>query len=703
MTDIAEVAADTASKSETLLSIQNLTVRYGASHDAVVAVRNVSLDLARGEVFGLAGESGCGKSTLGLSILRLLPSIAKIDGKIMFGGDNLLTARWAELRAVRWADISMVFQGAMSALNPVKTIGEQMMEPILLHDKVPRSQAHHRAGELLDQVGIGARRMASYPHELSGGQRQRVMIAMALACRPDLIIADEPTTALDVMVQAQVLDLLTSLVRAEGISVILISHDLSVLSRTCDRAGVMYAGELVEVAPARQLFTSPKHPYSRALARAFPEVGDPDARMNPSGLPGDALSFHDGLVGCPFAPRCEFAIEACRTIAPRLHPVGVDTRAACLRLEDGYPSLPGADSERTGVADAGAEDRIGESVLAARGVELVYPARGKNPPAVAVDGVDLEIHKGEILALIGESGCGKSTLARTLVGLVKPTAGHVEYRGAPLQYKSASLRAFRRGVQLVLQDPLAALNPRQKVHEAVAEGLRLHHEKKQVEERVHDAMDRAGLHPAEFYEERYPHELSGGQLQRVVIAGALVLNPDILVADEPVSALDASARGEILSLFLELRDSLGLAALVVSHDLALAWNVADRVAVMYLGRIVELGEAPNVLLNPEHPYTQALLSVIQTDEARGGKPAQVLKGEGPDPTHIAAGCRFHPRCPIYAMLPEGDPRRERCRTEDPTLHAADSGAQVACHFPTTERRGPEWENVAASGDMGETA
>lgn len=664
---------------DTLLSVKDLSVTYGSGAEAVAAVRGVSIDIAKGEIFGLAGESGSGKSTLGLSVLRLLPESARITGEVKFGEQDLLTARWSAIRAVRWAGISMVFQGAMSGLNPVQTIGDQICEPILLHDRTPRPAARERAMSLLEDVGVGGRRFDSYPHELSGGQRQRVMIAMALACNPDLIVADEPTTALDVMVQAQVLRLLTELVRAQGISVILISHDLSVLSQTCDRSAVMYAGQLVEMGPAKRVFTQPRHPYSLALSRAFPTIGDRHARMNPAGLAGDAAVAHLGQVGCAFAPRCEFALPDCSTITPVLDGPPGESVAACLRLQPDYP--PRAEAAATGEkarADTGEAKQV---ILAARNVELVYPARGRHQPARAVDGVDLQIRSGEILALIGESGCGKSSLARTLVGLTRPTAGTIDYLGSKLSHSGVSLRSFRRGVQLVLQDPVGALNPRQRVEDAVAEGLRLHHAKVDIEARTLEAMRMAGLQPPEKYLQRYPHEMSGGQLQRVVIAGALTLEPSVLVADEPVSSLDASARGEILALFLKLRDELGLAALVVSHDLGLAWNVADRVAVMYLGRIVELGEAEQVLLAPQHPYTAALLSVVET----GGGAAQILAGEGPDPTQIPAGCRFHPRCPLYAGFATDDPRRQRCSGEDPLLHRSPNGAEVACHFPAGAR------------------
>jgi peptide/nickel transport system ATP-binding protein len=413
------------------------------------------------------------------------------------------------------------------------------------------------------------------------------MIAMALACAPDLIIADEPTTALDVMVQAQVLDLLTALVRDLGMGMVLISHDLGVLGTTCDRVAVMYGGEVVEEGPALEVFDNPQHEHTRALAAAFPRIGDPDAR----------------------------------------------------HVEDEAVST--------------------SALLGARDLRVVFNDRVR-----AVDGVDLDVAAGEIVALVGESGCGKTTLARTLLGLERPSAGEVLFEGKPLDYRK--LKDYRRQVQLVLQDPLGALNPRHTVYDAVAEGLRVHKVPGDEEALVAEALSKAGLRPPEKFFLRYPHELSGGQRQRVVIAGALALEPRVLIADEPVSSLDASVRGEILALLQRLRAELGLTVLVVTHDLGLAWNIADRVAVMYLGRIVEVGPTAQVLQSPEHPYTQALLSVVP-DVGRSDQ--TVLTGEPPDPARIPSGCRFHPRCPVV---------EERCRTVNLPILGVDPGHHCAC-------------------------
>jgi peptide/nickel transport system ATP-binding protein len=536
-----------------LLELKNLDVTYSTGSGEVAAVRDVNLRLDAGDTLGVAGESGSGKSTVAMSVLRLLPRSAKVTGEILLGGEDVTTMKWGRLRAVRWAEASVVFQGAMHALNPVRKIGEQIAEPIRIHapaGKTPSdAQVKARVAELLGQVDLPTARAGAYPHELSGGQKQRVMIAMALACEPQLIIADEPTTALDVIVQAQVLDLLRALVASHGLGLIMISHDLSVLAATCARIAVMYDGEIVEERPSAELMSAPQHAHSKALAAAFPTVGDPVSRFAPA-------------TATPLPPEPE-------------RDTGPDR-----------PPLLSADDLRVTF-----RDRTGARIH-------------------AVAGVSLQVRHDEIVALVGQSGSGKTTLARTLLGLQKPTSGTVSYEGKPVPMSGAGLKAYRRQVQLVLQDPTSALNPRHTVYEAVAEGPRIHGLTDNELSIVTKALESAELRPAEKYFARLPHELSGGQRQRVVIAGALALEPGMLVADEPVASLDASVRGEILGLLLRLRRELGLAALVITHDLGLAWNIADRVAVMYRGELVEVGTVEEVLLDPQHEYTKSLLAAL---------------------------------------------------------------------------------------------
>jgi peptide/nickel transport system ATP-binding protein len=536
-----------------LLELHDLTVRYRSGSRDVTAVRGVDLTLEAGDTLGLAGESGCGKSTLAMSVLRLLPSSAEIGGRILLDGEDVAAMKWGRLRAVRWTSAAIVFQGAMHALNPVRRVRDQIAEPIVLHADTQPSAAElrERVDSLLAQVELPAAKSGAYPHELSGGQRQRVMIAMALACEPRLIIADEPTTALDVIVQAQVLSLMTNLVAQQDIGLIMISHDLAVLASTCERLAVMYEGRIVEEGNAAAVIAAPEHAHTRALAAAFPTVGDPAFRYAPS---------TSSPLGLPEPPA-----EA---------PSDVLLRTEDLR------------------------------VTFARGRSVTH----------AVAGVDLEVRRGEIVALVGQSGSGKTTLARTILGLRQPTSGRVVYDGTPVPVSSRGLRAYRRQVQLVLQDPTSALNPRHSVYESVAEGLRIHGITDDERSRVAAALEAAELRPPEEYMPLLPHQLSGGQRQRVVIAGALALEPHLLVADEPVASLDASVRGEILALLLRLRAKLDLAALVITHDLGLAWNIADCVAVMYQGELVEVGPVDEVLLSPRHDYTRSLLAALPTTQ-----------------------------------------------------------------------------------------
>lgn len=441
----------------------------------------------------------------------------------------------------------------MHSLNPVRKVRDQIAEALRIHatdasaDYRDESARSARVAELLKMVDLSPGKGASYPHELSGGQKQRVMIAMALACDPELIIADEPTTALDVVVQAQVLAVLTELVRSRKLSLVMISHDLSILAATCERIVVMQAGKIVEDGPAQQIMTNPQHPHTKALASAFPLVGDPASRRR---LPGYTAPAHS-------------------------------------------PNAPAS-----------------ETILEARELSVFFSGRGET--IKAVDGVNLSCRRGEILALVGQSGSGKTTLARALLGLQKPTKGQVLFQGEALDHRRKALKAYRKMVQFILQDPTAALNPKHTVYEAVAEGPRIHRLAGNEYDQVIQALGKAELLPAERYLSAIPQELSGGQRQRVVIAGALALDPEFLVADEPVASLDATVRAEILALLLRLRCELGLGALVITHDLGLAWNIADRVVVMFQGKIVEEGAVEDVLLNPQHEYTRTLLSVVPT-------------------------------------------------------------------------------------------
>lgn len=526
----------------------SVTISYAlrGQSERLTAVKDVSLTIASGESVGIAGESGCGKSTLAMSALRLLPKSAEVTGEVLLDGENVGQMSFGRLRAVRWTSAAIVFQGAMSSLNPVHKVRWQIGEALRLHSREPwADEAGRRArvDELLRQVDLPVAKADAYPHELSGGQKQRVMIAMALACDPDIIVADEPTTALDVVVQAQVLGVLSALVKERGLSLMMISHDLSVLAATCERLVVMRDGQIIEQGPSHEVMRSPQHQHTQDLAAAFPTIGDQSSRLR---------------VG--------------RRAVTSTTPASTET---LLEVED---------------------------------LVVDFHARGQR--VRAVDQVSLRCGPGEIVALVGQSGSGKTTLARAILGLQRPTSGQVRFAGEPLPRRQRALRAYRRQVQFVPQDPAASLNPKLTVYEAVAEGLRIHRFDGDERERVAQALRQAELEPPERFFGAIPSELSGGQRQRVVIAGALALQPQFLVADEPVASLDASVRGEVLALLLTLKNTLGLGALVITHDLGLAWNIADRVLVMHQGRVVEQGPVEQVLLDPQHEYTKTLLAVV---------------------------------------------------------------------------------------------
>ena len=530
----------------------SITYRSASARGDVVAVSDISLDLPTGATLGIAGESGSGKSTLIMSVLRLLPKSAQIDGQVRLGGKDIKDLSFGEIRAVRWAQASIVFQGALHSLNPVREVGGQIIEALEHHAKgtwTSPAKRRDRMFELLREVDLDPSKAVAYPHELSGGQKQRIMIAMALACEPDIIIADEPTTALDVIVQKQILQGLAKLVAERGISLLMISHDLAVLSAVCENLAIMRFGKLVEYGPSDRVCLDPAEDYTKQLAGAFPQIGDPESRMNP------------------------------RTLKP-----------AEVRRAEPFT-------------------KISEVVLEAKNLNVSFDTRQGRERAVR--NVNLALHKAEILAVVGQSGSGKTTLARSLLGLQEVDPGsQMEFAGKALPRKAKALRTFRRQVQMILQDPSGSLNPKRSVYEAVVEGLRVQKITDDEYARVVGALEAAELTPAADYLESIPQELSGGQRQRVVIAGALALDPQVLIADEPVASLDASVRGEILSLFLALKKNLGMSALIITHDLGLAWNIADTVAVMKKGEIVEYGDVDTVLANPQHAYTQELLAAV---------------------------------------------------------------------------------------------
>ena len=659
----------------TLLEVEDLEVDIPTESGVVRAVRGVSFGLQPGEVLGVVGESGSGKTMTALAIMGLVPRRAVLRGSVRLDGKELLGASTRELRRLRGGRIAMVFQDPMKALNPMYTVGWQVAETVRIHQKVGWKAAGARAVELLGLVDLPqpATTARRYPHELSGGMRQRVMIAMAIANDPDVIIADEPTTALDVTVQAQLLDMLDVLQAQTQAAMLLVTHDLGVVAGVAERVQVMYAGRIVESGPVDPIFASPQMPYTAGLLASVPvsDAGSDRRRLQP--IPGSPPSMLSPPRGCAFAPRCPLVDDRCET-APVLEEVGEGHRAACYRhaeAQSAFGSEPGGEAGGRSVSK---QQR--EPLLVGRGLEKTFAVRGgrRRSRALlrAVRGVDLSLRPGETLGLVGETGCGKSTTARLLLRLEDPDAGSVVLDGVDLTgLSAAALREKRADVQVVFQDPFAALNPRLTVREIVAEPLAIQHIGAR-RERVRELLEMVGLSWADAA--RYPHEFSGGQCQRIGIARALALNPKVLILDEPVSALDVSIQASILNLLSELRDELGMAYLFIAHDLSVVRHIADRVAVMYLGRIVESGATDELFANPRHPYTRALLSAVPIPDPRRQRERRriLLTGEVPSPIDPPGGCAFRTRCW------KAD---EICAAEMPHLDEAGSTHSVACHHP----------------------
>jgi peptide/nickel transport system ATP-binding protein len=669
---------------ETVLGVAGLRTQIDTPRGTVHAVDGVDFELRRGECFALVGESGSGKSMTALSILRLLPEAGRIaDGRVLLEAQDLLALPEAAMRAVRGRRVAMIFQEPATALNPVLTVGRQVMEVIERHTALEGEAVRVRMLELLEAVGIadGARRCDEYPFQLSGGLKQRVMIAAALAAEPEVLIADEPTTALDVTIQAQILDLLAKLQAERAMAILLITHDLGIVARMAQRVAVMYAGEIVEIAGRDAFFAAPQHPYAQKLFEALPSPHKRGAEL--SVIAGQVPPLTGRFTGCRFAERCEFAFPRCRDEAPRLIAPAGDgggTRAVRCHLRE-----RGLEPPRVAAPAAGAEDVTTiavqkEPVLAElEGLKVHFPIRrGVFKRVVgqvkAVDGVSLAVRAGRTLALVGESGCGKTTVGKAMLRLIPPTAGRVVFAGTDLaQLSRRALRARRGAMQIIFQDPYASLNPRMRVAEILAEGMQslgIGSGEKDRARRIAALLEQVGL-PSEALM-RYPHEFSGGQRQRIAIARALAVEPRLIVCDEPTSALDVSVQAQILNLLKSLQLRLGIAYLFITHNLSIVEYLAHEVAVMYLGRIVEHGTAAEVLENPRHPYTAALLSAVP--EVDGRRELIRLSGELPSPVNPPAGCHFHPRCP--EAMPEcrraypGAVRLSRTRTVSCLLYRA---------------------------------
>ena len=637
-----------------LLDIRDLSITYRSGGGDVRAVRGVDLALHAGSIVGLAGESGCGKSTLAYGSVRLLRPPALISGgsvtyhgrRIAGDGFDVLAATPAQLRALRWREIAIVFQSAMNALNPVLRIGDQLLDSLRVHLALPEEELRERVRTMIEMVGIPAARLRGYPHELSGGMRQRVMIAMALAVEPEVVIMDEPTTGLDVVVQKEILRQVFELKDRLGFSVLFITHDLSLLLEVADRVVIMYAGQVLESAPTDALRTAPAHPYTRALLGSFPRLRG--ERRHLSGIPGSPPDLRGELAGCPFIPRCSFARDACAEVDMALAPVGPHAGSngsgspggsgsahlsacpfASSATLSSQPPLAVADSVAAPAEPgaAGGEPEHGEPVLAAVNLSKDYRlGRGRGATVVAAaQEVSFGLYRGRVVALVGESGSGKSTVAKLLAGQEQRTGGQILLDGVEIDPSARrTFRAYKSEVQMVFQDPFASLNPLHTVRYHLERALRVHSVRTGRPASVAEVdrlLAQVRLTPAAKFRDAFPHELSGGQRQRVSIARALAAAPRVLLADEPVSMLDVSIRLEVLDLIADLRTRLDLAVLYITHDIASARYFADEILVMNAGRIVERGPAEELTQNPTHPYTQLLIASSPDPDSFAAEPS----------------------------------------------------------------------------------
>jgi peptide/nickel transport system ATP-binding protein len=669
-----------------LLEVRNLRTHFDTDEGVVRAVDGVSFHVFAGEALGIVGESGSGKSVTALSIMRLLEEPARIiSGSIVFRGRNIVTLSEDDVRRLRGGDVAMIFQDPMTSLNPVLRIARQLVEALLAHGRFTPETARARAVRLLGRMGIPTpeRAIDAFPHEFSGGMRQRVMLAMGFGNEPSLLIADEPTTALDVTIQAQILDLLRELNADFGAAVLLISHDLGVIANVCERVVVMYAGEVVEEGPTRELLAKPRHPYTWALINAVPRldrhVPGQKRLTTIEGAPPDPL-HHPG--GCRFAPRCPYRIAKCDE-HPELLRVGEGRRARCWVTQAGQELPRRAEPQPAAKIHARAEvarDGGEKPILEVEGLVKHFPVRKqtlfeRRRFVHAVDGVDLSVERGETVGLVGESGCGKSTIARLITRIHEPTAGAIRFEGRDIaRARRRQIRPLRRRMQMIFQDPYASLNPRMTVGEILAEPLRFHgitNGEPATRERARELLALVGLSPRAA--DSYPHEFSGGQRQRIGTARALAVEPALIVADEPISSLDVNIQAQIINLFVDLQERFELAFLFIAHDLAVVRHISERIVVLYLGKVMEVASSAGLFEEPLHPYTVSLISAVPIPEVDVERARERIRlvGEPPSATDPPSGCRFRTRCPIA---------RDVCAEVVPPLAEHRPGHFAACHF-----------------------
>lgn len=661
-----------------VLQVDGISTEFRMRSRTTYAVNNVSFHVDQGEIIGIVGESGSGKSVTQMSVLGIIesPPGEIVGGAAYFEGRDLLEpGNKRGLQQIRGRKIAMIFQDPMISLNQTVTVGEQIAETIREHLALGRGEARERAIRYMKMVKIpdAELRYDNYPFEFSGGMCQRIMIAMAMCCEPEILIADEATTALDVTTQAQILEMLQDIVRQTATSLIIVTHNLGIVARYADRIYVMYGGTVVETAPTDELFARPAHAYTVGLLNSVPRLDDSKERML---MPIDGMppTLHQPVTRCPFYERCTQRVADCETKLPVLEQIGEGHFTSCLnRSLD--TSLKVYDSLQKKKID------YDNSLLRVENLEMEFPLlkggmiKRRIGSVRAVGGVSFEIHKGETLGLVGESGCGKSTVANCIMRLLKPTAGRIVFKGQEITaMREAELRKLRKDIQLIFQDPFSSLDPKQTIGSIVGEPLKVHKlvsTEAEYDVRVRELFEMIGI-SAELIH-RAPHELSGGQRQRIGIARALASNPDLLVCDEPVSALDVSVQAQIMNLLESLQQTLGIGYLFVAHDLSVVRHISDKIAVMYLGKIVEFGDWKTLYESPLHPYTRILLSAIPIPDPRieRARARQTIVGDIPSAAHIPSGCSFHPRCP-HAM--------EICRAEEPAAVAYPDGHLVSCHL-----------------------
>lgn len=628
-----------------LLDVVNLSIGLNSEKGYLKAIKDINFSIDPGETLVLLGESGSGKTMTALAVNQLLPPVAHYgtQSRILFEDSDLLLFSEVKMREYRGRKISMIFQDPMSSLNPVYTVGQQIEESYKRHTHLTAKERKTKAIELLDAVGIPSpkERYRDYPHQLSGGMKQRVMIAMALTQHPQLLIADEATTALDVTIQYQVLQLLKKLQQETKMSILFITHDLGVAAEIADKIAVMYNGHIIEVASKDDFFNNPLHPYSRRLFDVLPNIHKRDQQLQ--AITGIVPPITEKLVGCPFASRCCQVWALCRKEFPTIKKIGTQEVACHLYSTDHEPVVSKKQIIRF---DNAVMDN--ENIVSVDNLKVFYPIRAgilqrKVADVKAVDGVTFQLEKGKTLALVGESGCGKSTLGKALLQLIDSTEGQVFYRGENV-FDQKNSRQFRRDIQIIFQDPYSSLNPRKTVFQSISEGMIIHRmlSASHLVEEVDKLLNAVGI--AADYKYRYPHEFSGGQRQRICIARALAVQPKVIVCDEPTSGLDVSIQAQILNLLKNLQANYEISFLFITHDISVVSYIADEIAVMYLGKIVEQGSVHEILEDPKHPYTQTLLSAVLEVKKSKEKPVE-LKGEQPSPINPPSGCYFHPRCP----------------------------------------------------------